>query len=63
MLLNVLDFSPTMLAGAENHLKTGGKRVVISAPTTEADKVKTIVMGVNYQLFHPAKDLIVFNTS
>ncbi|WP_413175464.1 type I glyceraldehyde-3-phosphate dehydrogenase [Anabaena azotica] len=53
----------TDYAGAENHLKAGAKRVVISAPTKEPDKVKTMVMGVNHQLFDPAKDLIVSNAS
>jgi glyceraldehyde 3-phosphate dehydrogenase len=53
----------TDYAGAENHLKAGAKRVVISAPTKDPDKVKTMVMGVNHQLFDPAKDLIVSNAS
>ncbi len=49
--------------GAENHLKAGAKRVVISAPTKEPERVKTLLMGVNHQLFDPAKDLIVSNAS
>ncbi|BAZ33251.1 glyceraldehyde-3-phosphate dehydrogenase, type I [Cylindrospermum sp. NIES-4074] len=49
--------------GAENHLKAGAKRVVISAPTKEPEKVKTLLMGVNHHLFDPAKDLIVSNAS
>ena len=53
----------TDYAGAENHLKAGAKRVVISAPTKEPEKVKTMVMGVNHYLFHPVKDLIVSNAS
>ena len=53
----------TDYAGAENHLKAGAKRVVISAPTKEPEKVKTMVMGVNHHLFDPAKDLIVSNAS
>jgi glyceraldehyde 3-phosphate dehydrogenase len=53
----------TDYAGAENYLKAGAKRVVISAPTKEADKVKTMVMGVNHHLFAPAKDLIFFNAN
>jgi glyceraldehyde 3-phosphate dehydrogenase len=36
---------------------------VISAPTKEPEKVKTMVMGVNHHLFDPAKDLIVSNAS
>jgi glyceraldehyde 3-phosphate dehydrogenase len=53
----------TDYAGAENHLKAGAKRVIISAPTKEPDKVKTLLMGVNHHLFDPAKDLIVSNAS
>ena len=37
----------TDFAGAENHLKAGAKRVIISAPTKDPDRVKTLVMGVN----------------
>ncbi|WP_071188824.1 type I glyceraldehyde-3-phosphate dehydrogenase [Trichormus sp. NMC-1] len=53
----------TDYAGAENHLKAGAKRVILSAPTKEPDRVKTMVMGVNHHLFDPAKDLIVSNAS
>jgi glyceraldehyde 3-phosphate dehydrogenase len=53
----------TDYAGAENHLKAGAKRVVISAPTKDPEKVKTMVMGVNHQSYDPAKDLIVSNAS
>lgn len=49
--------------GAENHLKAGAKRVIISAPTKEPEKVKTLLMGVNHHLFDPSKDLIVSNAS
>ncbi|MBD2391965.1 type I glyceraldehyde-3-phosphate dehydrogenase [Aphanizomenon flos-aquae NRERC-008] len=53
----------TDYAGAENHLKAGAKRVVISAPTKEPEMIKTMVVGVNHYLFDPAKDLIVSNAS
>jgi glyceraldehyde 3-phosphate dehydrogenase len=53
----------TDYAGAENHLKAGAKRVVISAPTKDPEKVKTLLVGVNHQLFDPAKDVIVSNAS
>lgn len=53
----------TDYAGAENHLKAGAKKVVISAPTKDPEKVKTMVMGVNHQSYDPAKDLIVSNAS
>lgn len=49
--------------GAENHLKAGAKRVVISAPTKDPDQVPTFVMGVNHEAFDPTKDAIVSNAS
>jgi len=53
----------TDYAGAENHLKAGAKRVIISAPTKDPDKVRTLVMGVNHEEFNPSTDLIVSNAS
>ncbi|MEH2467731.1 type I glyceraldehyde-3-phosphate dehydrogenase [Nostoc sp.] len=49
--------------GAANHLKAGAKRVVISAPTKDPDRVPTLLMGVNHHLFDPSKDIIVSNAS
>ncbi|MDJ0619099.1 MAG: type I glyceraldehyde-3-phosphate dehydrogenase [Calothrix sp. MO_192.B10] len=49
--------------GAANHLQAGAKRVVISAPTKDPQKVRTLLMGVNHQLFDPAVDVIVSNAS
>jgi glyceraldehyde 3-phosphate dehydrogenase len=49
--------------GAANHLKAGAKRVIISAPTKEPEKVPTLLVGVNHHLFDPAKDAIVSNAS
>ncbi|MBD2564047.1 MULTISPECIES: type I glyceraldehyde-3-phosphate dehydrogenase [Nostoc] len=49
--------------GAANHLKAGAKRVVISAPTKDPDKVPTLLMGVNHHLFDSSKDIIVSNAS
>ena len=49
--------------GAANHLKAGAKRVVISAPTKDPDKVPTLLMGVNHHLFDSNKDIIVSNAS
>jgi glyceraldehyde 3-phosphate dehydrogenase len=48
---------------AASHLQAGAKRVVISAPTKEPEKVKTLLMGVNHNLFDPEKDLVVSNAS
>ncbi|AFZ00842.1 type I glyceraldehyde-3-phosphate dehydrogenase [Calothrix sp. PCC 6303] len=53
----------TDFEGASNHLKAGAKRVIISAPTKEPEKVRTLLMGVNHNLFDPSKDLIVSNAS
>lgn len=49
--------------GASNHLKAGAKRVVISAPTKDPDKVPTLLIGVNHQTFDPSKDTVVSNAS
>ncbi|MBD2360853.1 type I glyceraldehyde-3-phosphate dehydrogenase [Anabaena minutissima FACHB-250] len=49
--------------GASKHLQAGARRVVISAPTKEPERVKTLLVGVNHQLFDPSKDLIVSNAS
>ncbi|MEH1839876.1 MAG: type I glyceraldehyde-3-phosphate dehydrogenase [Nostoc sp.] len=49
--------------GAANHLQAGAKRVVISAPTKDPDRVTTLLMGVNHHLFDPSKDIIVSNAS
>ncbi|MGQ9871290.1 type I glyceraldehyde-3-phosphate dehydrogenase [Leptodesmis sp.] len=53
----------TDYAGAENHIKGGAKRVIISAPTKDPDKVRTFVMGVNEEQYDPAKDVILSNAS
>jgi glyceraldehyde 3-phosphate dehydrogenase len=49
--------------GASKHLVAGAKRVVISAPTKDSDRVKTLVMGVNHEQFDPRSDAIVSNAS
>lgn len=49
--------------GASNHLKAGARRVVLSAPTKDPDKVPTFVVGVNHENFNPATDTIVSNAS
>ncbi|NJL02423.1 MAG: type I glyceraldehyde-3-phosphate dehydrogenase [Spirulinaceae cyanobacterium SM2_1_0] len=48
---------------AEAHLKAGAKRVVLSAPTKDPEKVRTMVVGVNDDAFDPAKDTVVSNAS
>ncbi|CDM93783.1 MAG: type I glyceraldehyde-3-phosphate dehydrogenase [Limnospira sp. PMC 1291.21] len=49
--------------GAYKHIEAGAKRVVISAPTKDPEKVKTLVVGVNHQDFDPASHPIVSNAS
>ncbi|MBD2577874.1 type I glyceraldehyde-3-phosphate dehydrogenase [Oscillatoria sp. FACHB-1406] len=49
--------------GASKHLKGGAKRVVISAPTKDPDRVKTLLMGVNHDSYDPEKDVVVSNAS
>lgn len=53
----------TTYDGASNHVKAGAKRVVISAPTKDPDKVKTLLMGVNHSAFDPSNDVVVSNAS
>lgn len=49
--------------GASKHIQAGAKRVVISAPTKDPAKVKTLVMGVNHTEFDPKQDTVVSNAS
>ncbi len=53
----------TDFAGAENHIKAGAKRVIISAPTKDPEKVPTLLVGVNQDKFDPAKHQVVSNAS
>ncbi len=53
----------TTYDGAANHLTAGAKRVVLSAPTKDPEKVPTLLVGVNHHTFDPAKDVIVSNAS
>lgn len=46
---------------AEDHLKAGAKRVIISAPAK--GEVATYVMGVNHLNYNPSSDYIVSNAS
>jgi glyceraldehyde 3-phosphate dehydrogenase len=46
---------------AAKHLTAGAKRVIISAPSGDADA--TFVMGVNETTFNPATDLVISNAS
>ncbi len=53
----------TKYDGAAKHLKAGAKRVVISAPSKDPDKIPTYLVGVNHQNYDPTKDTIVSNAS
>jgi len=53
----------TNYEGASKHLKAGAKRVVISAPTKDPDKVPTLLVGVNHHSYDPSQHFIVSNAS
>lgn len=51
-------------SGASKHVQAGAKRVIISAPTkAKDDQVPTLVMGVNQEVYNPAKHTVVSNAS
>ena len=49
--------------GAAKHLKGGAKKVIVSAPTKDNDKIRTFVYGINHESYDASKDLIVSNAS
>jgi glyceraldehyde 3-phosphate dehydrogenase len=49
--------------GAAQHVTAGAKRVIISAPTKDPQRVPTFVVGVNHEQFTPAQDVVVSNAS
>jgi glyceraldehyde 3-phosphate dehydrogenase len=53
----------TTFEGASKHITAGAKRVIISAPTKDPEKVRTLLVGVNHTSFDPAKDTVVSNAS
>lgn len=53
----------TKYDGAKQHLDGGAKRVILSAPTKDPDKISTLLVGVNHETFDPATDAIVSNAS
>ena len=53
----------TTFETASKHLTAGAKRVVLSAPTKDPEKVPTYVVGVNHENYNPATDVIVSNAS
>ena len=49
--------------GSSKHLSAGAKRVLISAPTKDPDRIKTLAYKVNHEQYDPASDTIVSNAS
>lgn len=49
--------------GNSKHLNAGAKKVVISAPTKDTEKIKTFVLGVNEEKYNSKKDSIISNGS
>lgn len=45
--------------GAEKHLKAGAKKVIISSPSKDPDKIPSYILGVNADEYNPEKDKIV----
>lgn len=49
--------------GASKHLTAGAKKVIVSAPCKDEQKIKTLVYGINHESFNPSTDTIVSNAS
>ncbi|MDI6603434.1 MAG: type I glyceraldehyde-3-phosphate dehydrogenase, partial [Patescibacteria group bacterium] len=45
--------------GAKKHLEAGAKRVIISAPSNNPEKIPSYILGVNAEKFNSEKDQIV----
>lgn len=44
---------------AKKHLSAGAKKVIISAPSKDPDKIPSYILGVNEEKFNPKKDQIM----
>jgi glyceraldehyde 3-phosphate dehydrogenase len=53
----------TSFEPASKHLKAGAKKVVISAPCKDADRIRTFVYGINHETYDPRVDHIISNAS
>lgn len=53
----------TNTEGASKHLKGGAKKVIVSAPVKDGDKIRTFVMGINHESYNPSEDHVVSNAS
>jgi glyceraldehyde 3-phosphate dehydrogenase len=49
--------------GAAKHIAGGAKKVIVSAPPKDAERVRTFVIGINHEQYDPAKDDVVSNAS
>lgn len=49
--------------GCAKHLKAGAKKVIVSAPAKDAEKVRTFVIGINHEDYDPGKNDVVSNAS
>lgn len=49
--------------GASKHLSAGAKKVIVSAPVKDNDKIRTFVMGINHDQYDPERDSVVSNAS
>jgi len=45
--------------GAKKHLTAGAKKVIISAPSKNPEKIPSFILGVNEEKFNPKKDQII----
>lgn len=52
----------TSYDAAAKHIAGGAKKVIVSAPPKD-DKIATFVIGINHELYNPAKDHVVSNAS
>lgn len=53
----------TGFEGASKHLAAGAKKVIISAPCKDDDKIRTFVYGINHESYNPKENNIVSNAS
>ncbi|MCU0567306.1 MAG: type I glyceraldehyde-3-phosphate dehydrogenase [Oculatellaceae cyanobacterium Prado106] len=53
----------TTFDDASAHIKAGAKRVILSAPTKDPERVPTFLVGVNHTQFNPDRDTVVSNAS
>ncbi|XOB41888.1 MAG: type I glyceraldehyde-3-phosphate dehydrogenase [Candidatus Nealsonbacteria bacterium] len=45
--------------GAKKHIQAGAKKVIISAPSKNPEKIPSFILGVNETEFNPKKDVIL----